>query len=770
MSVKRICWTVSAVIAAALLGAIGGWLALTGPASAQSALPAPNNLEVSHGENPGDVLISWDTVAGASGYRVAWVNRGAAQRTIMDGGTWPNGLQSIEVADQGTGTQSVTINGLTAGTEFAIAVGSKSSPGASLNWTEWKTLTPQGQRDVADVHDVVQIQSAALGVARHANALVAIGSIPTQPWMPPEVIAANGQAISAHKESLNDHLAFLDGQGPAERVAHIRMLVDRLGTNADSIQAGRLPLLAAMGAENMSWEHVVLSSVAELYPAADASVDNQFYDLASNVHDISEDDILRYTHTNSLYANTGLGHTLLVVASLLDFHPYVAGIEEIYDSVAGRLARDVEYLRDDHGAGLDPEVVALAERLRDAGGADGQTRYFELLVTRLKMTEQEHALIMENAQVLSHILDQVDALATEARGLDAPAVPQVQPLSMMDPGITADEVHFGQSAVLEGPSAALGSMMKLGIEAAFEEANRAGGVHNRQIKLTTLNDDYEVDAAVYNTQELINIHQVFALIGEVGTPTSRAALPVAEASGVPFIGAFTGAQLLRGDHQTGVLNYRASYHQEIERMVGHLAGAGISSVAVLYQSDSYGIDGLNGVKMALAERDDMELVGSWYYLRNTDAVQAAAFRIADTEPKPEAVIIIGTHEPAARLIEKLRMKLGSRYDLCGRIIRGQQPVGCGAGWRHRQRLCDAGRAPADRPGHSGSGEISPRPGGSRCRCCSRVRFPGGLPGGASGHCQARSLWGRPEPGLLHGRVQRADHRGHRWSAAAIRAQ
>ena len=52
----------------------------------------------------------------------------------------------------------------------------------------------------------------------------------------------------------------------------------------------------------------------------------------------------------------------------------------------------------------------------------------------------------------------------------------------------------------------------------------------------------------------------------------------------------------------------------------------------------------------------MELVASWYYRRNTEAVQSAAFRISEADP--EAVIIIGAYRPAARAIEKLRTKLG----------------------------------------------------------------------------------------------------------------
>ena len=63
--------------------------------------------------------------------------------------------------------------------------------------------------------------------------------------------------------------------------------------------------------------------------------------------------------------------------------------------------------------------------------------------------------------------------------------------------------------------------MRLGIEAAFSEVNRNGGVHGRQLLLSYLDDTYEPELAATNTRELIRGQGVFALIGEVGTPTSR---------------------------------------------------------------------------------------------------------------------------------------------------------------------------------------------------------------------------------------------------------
>ena len=181
-------------------------------------------------------------------------------------------------------------------------------------------------------------------------------------------------------------------------------------------------------------------------------------------------------------------------------------------------------------------------------------------------------------------------------------------------------------------------------------------MHGRTLNLLpTLDDRYEPDAAFANTRKLIEEDQVFGLIGAVGTPTSRAASPLANADEVPFIAPFTGAQLLRDDGLTNVLNLRASYHQETERMVEYLVGRGFTDVAVLYQNDSYGVDGLTGVEQELNERG-MQVTESWYYRRNTSSVQSAVYRISEADP--QAVIIIGASAPAAQAISMLREKLG----------------------------------------------------------------------------------------------------------------
>lgn len=217
-------------------------------------------------------------------------------------------------------------------------------------------------------------------------------------------------------------------------------------------------------------------------------------------------------------------------------------------------------------------------------------------------------------------------------------------------GVFPDSIVFGQSAAFTGPTSELGSNMRLGILAAFEEANRQGGVRGRMLRLHSRDDGYEPEAASDNTHALI-AEGVFGLVGAVGTPTSTAAEPVATAGGVPYIGPFTGAEFLRERHDF-VVNLRASYFQETEEMVERLTtDLGYTRFAVLYQDDNYGNAGLTGVRRALGRRD-MVLVAEGAYVRNTTAVKRALLDIR--EGNPQAVIIIGAYQPAATFIRWAR--------------------------------------------------------------------------------------------------------------------
>jgi ABC-type branched-subunit amino acid transport system substrate-binding protein len=222
-------------------------------------------------------------------------------------------------------------------------------------------------------------------------------------------------------------------------------------------------------------------------------------------------------------------------------------------------------------------------------------------------------------------------------------------VAVAEDGVTADAIVFGQVAAFTGPAQALGQGMRQGILAAFDEANRHGGVAGRRLELKSLDDGYEPEKTIEATQKIINDDKLFALIGAVGTPTSKAGQPIATAARVPFIGPFTGAEFLRDPYNRYVVNVRASYYQETEAWIDHLTkDLGIARIAILYQDDSFGLAGLDGVQRALAKRN-MSLVASGAFKRNTTAVKSALLDIM--KGRPDAVVTVAPYKPVAEFIK-----------------------------------------------------------------------------------------------------------------------
>ena len=220
-----------------------------------------------------------------------------------------------------------------------------------------------------------------------------------------------------------------------------------------------------------------------------------------------------------------------------------------------------------------------------------------------------------------------------------------------DPGVSADKIVLGQAAVFEGPANALGLGMREGLSAAFAEINGRGGVKGRKLELMTRDDGYEPTKAIEATKALIDAG-VFALVGAVGTPTAMAAHPIAKEAGVPFIGAFTGAEGLRNPYQPHVVNVRASYFQETEVMVERLTkDRGFTKIAIFFQDDAFGRAGLAGTQRAMDKRN-MKLVAEGTFERNTVAIKSALLEIRRAEP--EAVIMIGPYKPCAEFIKLSR--------------------------------------------------------------------------------------------------------------------
>jgi ABC-type branched-subunit amino acid transport system substrate-binding protein len=223
-------------------------------------------------------------------------------------------------------------------------------------------------------------------------------------------------------------------------------------------------------------------------------------------------------------------------------------------------------------------------------------------------------------------------------------------------GVTDAQIVLGQSVALSGPAQELGKDMQLGANLYFNEVNARGGVNGRKIVLKTLDDGYEADRAAANTKKLINEDRVFALFGYVGTPTSGAALPIFTEAKVPFVGPFTGAELLRTPVNRYIFNVRASYWDETEAIVQHLTAMSVNRIAVFYQNDNYGMAGLTGVERALKKRN-LEIIAKGTVERNTVEVAKAVAEIRKADP--QAIVMISAYKSCAAFIKEMQ-KTGSK--------------------------------------------------------------------------------------------------------------
>jgi branched-chain amino acid transport system substrate-binding protein len=101
-------------------------------------------------------------------------------------------------------------------------------------------------------------------------------------------------------------------------------------------------------------------------------------------------------------------------------------------------------------------------------------------------------------------------------------------------GLTEASILVGGFGPLTGPSYLYGKLFFNGIDAVFDEANAAGGVHGRKLALLREDDRCDPAAAIAAAKKLISQDQVFAMVGGSCSNSSLAARDEIEKAGIPW--------------------------------------------------------------------------------------------------------------------------------------------------------------------------------------------------------------------------------------------
>lgn len=169
-------------------------------------------------------------------------------------------------------------------------------------------------------------------------------------------------------------------------------------------------------------------------------------------------------------------------------------------------------------------------------------------------------------------------------------------------GVTDDTIVIGTVQDMSGPLAALGQRTLNGMLMRVDEINASGGINGRMIDLEVADSGYQPQRALLATQRMVQRKGIFAMVGELGSVTSMASIPVLLKNNVPSLFPLSGAE---GTYlPTDPLKWSSAvpYAAQIRAGEKYLVGKhDYNRVCVIYQNDEFGTAVLRGAKEGLSD-------------------------------------------------------------------------------------------------------------------------------------------------------------------------
>ena len=216
----------------------------------------------------------------------------------------------------------------------------------------------------------------------------------------------------------------------------------------------------------------------------------------------------------------------------------------------------------------------------------------------------------------------------------------------------ANDIVIGQSLDFGPTSWGRLKEFTRGSDALVTQVNAGGGIKGRKIKLIRYDDQFKPDKALENAKKLVEVDKVDVLFAFGSAPNFAATIPYATKAGVPVFGAISGADSIRKFNPL-LFHYRASFSDEVNRMVQHVSGMGIKTMGVLAVDLPIGKDGLAALNDASkAGGSTLKVVASEKIPQDLKGLDAAVANVI--KANPATILILGPSGPAIKFIEALK--------------------------------------------------------------------------------------------------------------------
>lgn len=218
-----------------------------------------------------------------------------------------------------------------------------------------------------------------------------------------------------------------------------------------------------------------------------------------------------------------------------------------------------------------------------------------------------------------------------------------------------NDILIGRSTALSGGMAPFLAPVHEGQEAAIEDANAKGGIGGRKIRIVSLDDGFDPRRTLENARQLSEKDGVVALLGVSGTSQVMALLPYLVEAKLPLIGVYTGSPAIRAQQHPYLFTTRASYADELVKIVRNLVAVQTSRIAVVYENNDFGKLLLPLVEKTITA-EGASLAGSHALAPTGEDATTAAKTLA--AQKPQAVLLVAAGPPVVAYVKANRAHLG----------------------------------------------------------------------------------------------------------------
>ena len=222
-------------------------------------------------------------------------------------------------------------------------------------------------------------------------------------------------------------------------------------------------------------------------------------------------------------------------------------------------------------------------------------------------------------------------------------------------GAGKGDILIGRSTALSGGMAPFLAPIHEGQEAAIEDANAKGGIGGRKIRIVSLDDGFDPRRTLENARQLNEKDAVVALLGVSGTSQVMALLPYLAEARLPLIGVYTGSPAVRAQQHPYLFTTRASYADELVKIVRNLVAVQSARIAVVYENNDFGKLLLPLVEKTITA-EGASLAGSHALAPTGEDAATAAKTLA--AQKPQAVLLVAAGPPVVAYVKANRAHLG----------------------------------------------------------------------------------------------------------------